>query len=330
MRLQRNHTDGSWSTKSPNAPRLKLVDRESATRGLWKSPERRYLAFQIDEDHSSMVKFASMHDPNLALVINILSQIFECPLEGDVLSLNSQTDPPINSAQRSTSGFPGEEDAVLRRTMESSGNRTQTFKLPSESPNFPGPEPLFGREAELETLAKLLGPGPTAGQQVASVHGPPGIGKTQVITHYVKTYRATYDNVFYIDGTTIERLRLTLRRETNRIRQSWSDLFFKALRWPDTHSGNIERFCAFVNSDGNDKWLLIIDEMRESPWISGIFERLKQGSIVLISTSSQFATRYPAVRLGPLGPASSVQMLLHYSPAPNLDVKSGMSRTQIG
>jgi len=112
------------------------------------------------------------------------------------------------------------------------------------------------------------------------------------------------------------------------MRQSWSDLFFKALKLADTHSGNVERFCTFLNSDGNDKWLLVIDELRESSSsVSAIFERLKQGSIVLVSSSSQPATRYPAVRLGPLEQSPSVEMLLHYSPTSNLKVTSGMSPT---
>jgi hypothetical protein len=277
-----------------------------------------------------MVKFASIHDPNLAIVINILSQIFETPLHGDVQSASTQADPlaNFNLLHRSTSGFPSEEnDATLPKNMEPLSNQTRNFKLSSESANLHALEPFFGRESELVALAKHLGQGLTSSRQVASVYGPPGIGKSHFMAHYINLYRANYDNIFCLDGTTIEQLRLTLRREANRIRQSWSDLLFKALSWPDT---NIERFCTFLNTEGNEKWLLVIDEMRESSSnIASIFERLKQGSIVLISSSSQYATRYPAVRLGPLESSPSVEMLLHHSPDPDLKITLGMFGTHI-
>ncbi|KAH8777972.1 hypothetical protein BGZ57DRAFT_345735 [Hyaloscypha finlandica] len=284
-----------------------------------------------------------MHDPNLAIVINILGQIFECPVPEDVQDFSPQPDPPanLNLLRRSTSDFPSEVDAAIQGNIDPVGNRDQTFKLLSESANLPALEPFFGRESELGALARLLEPPPqskaswagrfakplepgsTSSQQIVSVYGSPGIGKTQFITQYIKSHRGNYDNIFFLDGTTIERLRLTLRREANRMRQSWSDLFFKALKLADTHSGNVERFCTFLNSDGNDKWLLVIDELRESsPSVTAIFERLKQGSIVLVSSSSQPATRYPAVRLGPLEQSPSIEMLLHYSPTSNLKVTS--------
>jgi hypothetical protein len=286
-----------------------------------------------------------MHDPNLAIVINILSQIFERPLPEGIQGLDRQPDAPanLNSLRRSTSSFPSEEvlrrstsglpieeDTASQENMDLSGNRNQNFKLFSESANFPALEPFFGRERELGSLANLLDRGATFSQQFVSVYGPPGIGKTHFIKEYINIHRGNYDNIFCLDGTTIERLRLTLRREANRIRQSWSDLLFKALKLADTHSGNIERFCTFLNSDGNDNWLLVIDELRESStWVTAIFERLKQGTIVLVSSSLQPATKYPAVKLGPLERIPSIEMLLHYSPTPNLKVTSGKSRTVV-
>jgi len=284
-----------------------------------------------------------MHDPNLAIVINILSKIFERALPEGIQGLNRQPDSPanFNSLPRLTSSFPNDgllrrpasslpikEDTASQENMDLSGNRIQNFKLLSESANFPALEPFFGRESELGSLANLLDRGPTSNQQFVSVHGPPGIGKTHFITHYINIHRENYDNIFCLDGTTIERLRLTLRREVYRIRQSWSDLFIKALKLADTHSSNIERFCTFLNSDGNDNWLLIIDELRESStWVTAIFERLKQGTIVLVSSSSQPATKYPAVKLGPLELSPSIEMLLHFSPTPSLKLTSGMPKT---
>jgi len=163
-----------------------------------------------------------MHDPNLAIVINILSQIFERPLPEGIQGLDRQPDPPVNlnSLRRSTSSFPIEEDTPSQENMGQSGNRIQNFKLHSESANFPALEPFFGRGSELESLANLLDRGPTTSQHVVSVYGPPGIGKTHFVTHYINIHRENYDNIFYLDGTTIERLRLTLRQEAKRIQQS--------------------------------------------------------------------------------------------------------------
>jgi hypothetical protein len=136
-----------------------------------------------------------MHDPNLAIVINILSQIFERPVPEDVQDFSPQPDPPanLNLLRRSTSDSPSEVDAAIQGNIDPVGNRDQTFKLLSESANLPALEPFFGRESELGALArllepppqskaswdgrsaKLLEPGSTSSQQIVSVFGPPGI-----------------------------------------------------------------------------------------------------------------------------------------------------------
>jgi hypothetical protein len=135
-----------------------------------------------------------MHDPNLAIVINILSQIFERPVPEDVQGF-SQPDPPanLNLLRRSTPDSPSEVDAAIQGNIDPVGNRDQTFRLLSESANLPPLEPFFGRESEHEALArllepprqsraswarrsaKLLEPRSTSSQRIVSVYGPPGI-----------------------------------------------------------------------------------------------------------------------------------------------------------
>lgn len=199
----------------------------------------------------------------------------------------------------------------------------------SESANFSKLERFFGRDSELDRLADLLGRS-TYVPRYVSIHGPPGIGKSQFVNYYINAHRRNYDNIFCLDGSTIERLRLTLRRETNRIRQSWSDLLFKALKLADTHSGNIDRFCTFLNSHGNDHWLLVIDELRESTNVNSILSRLKQGTIILVSTSSQPANDHPAVKLGPLEHNASVELLRIHSRIRGIDtLTSGWSNHEI-
>ncbi|KAK2616963.1 hypothetical protein QQS21_000052 [Conoideocrella luteorostrata] len=306
-----NPADGKWTARHPNAPWLKLVERDSATRGLWKDPSKRHFTFQVNKDHSSMVKFVNAYDPNLTVVIRKLSELFECPLPDKLMSSAAH----LQFGGQSTADFATELSATPSSSMTSEppGERAKTFKLPLESLNIPEISSLHSKDSELAALAQILDGDATNSRLAASVYGAPGIGKTQLIAHYVKNHRDAYDNVFYIDGSNLIRIRLTLRREVNRIKQTWSQ-FFSALRSRDTHSSDIERFCNFLNSKGNTKWLLVIDEMQDSPWITVIFDQLKQGTVILASTSSQFKERFPAVRVAQLSPDAGNQLLLNLGP----------------
>ncbi|KAI1129926.1 hypothetical protein F5Y10DRAFT_237019 [Nemania abortiva] len=310
----RNPNDGEWTTNHPDVRRTKFVERDSATRGLWKDPQKRHFTFQIDKDHSSMVKYANAHDSNLTVVIEKLSELFEHPLPHrlDVLMSDETC---IQSGGQLTSGFATKLSATTSpsKTWGFPSDRSNAFKLPSESLNKPEISSLYDRGAELAALVQILDGDATNSRLVASVYGAPGIGKTQLVAHYVKNHRDAYDNVFYIDGSNLDRIRSTLGREISRIRQSWSQ-FFSALRSGDTHSSKIERFCTFLNKEGNTKWLLVIDEMQDSPWVTPIFDQLKQGTVILVATSCRFTEKSSAVRVVNLSPTASDQLLIDLRP----------------
>ncbi|KAI1090384.1 hypothetical protein F5B19DRAFT_484570 [Rostrohypoxylon terebratum] len=253
-----------------------------------------------------MVKFTNAHDPNLTITIRKLNELFESPLpdEPDILM---SLDAHLQLMRRSTTGIATKLSTPPPSSTDLSVDRADPFRLPSESPNIPEISPLYGRSSELTTLAHILEGDTTNNRLVISVHGAPGIGKTQLVAHYVKNHRLVYDNVFYIDGSNHDSTRLTLEKEVNRIRQSWSQFLF---RFGDTHAYDVERFCRFLNREGNTRWLLVIDEMQDSPWITRIFDQLKQGTVILLSTGSQFSERFPAVRVACLDPGSSNQWLL--------------------
>lgn len=307
----RSPDDGKWTTKHPDALRLKLVERDSATRGLWADPKQHHFTFQINKDHSSMVKFANAHDPNLTVIIRKLNELFESPMY-DEFDISISANDHLQLVRRSTTGIATELSTPPPRSTisEIPVDGANPFKLPSESPNIPELMPLYGRTSELATLAQILDGDATNSRLAVSVHGASGIGKTRLVAHYITNHRDAYDNVFYIDGSNLDRTRLTIRREANRIRQSWSQLFFSALRSGNTHASDIERFCGFLNSEGNTKWLLVIDEMKDSPWITSIFDQLRQGTVILLSTSSQFSERFPSVQVGHLDIIASEQWLL--------------------
>ncbi|KAI1876494.1 hypothetical protein JX265_004020 [Neoarthrinium moseri] len=311
----KNPADGTWSARVPGAPRLKLVERESATRGLWRIPERRHFTFQIDEDHSSMVKFIGIHDPNLTNVQNILGQIFDLPLQ-EVRGL--QPEHTSNPISRSNSGFR-EGKSTFEISELGHVEECPPFRLPSESPNFPPMEPLLGRGSELESISTLLNPAQT-GKQVISIHGPPGIGKSQLVTRYARLNRDAFTNVFYLDGQTNEQFRVSLRREINRIGETWSAFLLRFLSAGKTHAANIEHFCAFLNKDGNGSSLLVIDHIKEFSLVADLFQRLNQGFIVLVSSSSQIGAGYPSVKLGAMTPDASIQLLVDNIPGRNLTV----------
>jgi hypothetical protein len=287
----------------------------SATRGLERLAGRKHETFQIDEEHSNIVKFASMHDKNLLIAIAALARLLRDMPTNTANGSESGTQPK-NTTQ--SADWIGPPTATLEPL-------THPFKLSSESPNLPVRGPIFGREQELKDIAHNLHANSSHMPNILSVYGQPGIGKTQLIAHYIANHRGDYSDVFYLDATTVHSLRRTLQVEVDRLRLSWSASILLALSWSDAISANIDRFVSYLHEKGNIKWLLVVDQMHydDASEVRRVIDRLATGTIILISTSSSIATRFPAVRIGPLASAASAKTIYHYAGASGIAITTG-------
>ncbi|KAI0594419.1 hypothetical protein F4775DRAFT_574145 [Biscogniauxia sp. FL1348] len=311
--------DGKWSSNVPGAPRLKLVERESATRGFWRTPGKKHLTFAINRDHSNMVKYESIHDPTLIDITSILGQILEPPLQADRslrLELTEDPSPPRPSLRFDRTDLP-----AVQPVQDVYNQQLHPWRLPSESQNIPDLRPLIGREAELDEISILLKPA-QSGKHVATIRGPPGIGKTQLVARFAKDSRDIYTNVFYLNGQDPCIFRESVRSEVNRIGERWSSRLLGLLSAERVHMANLDQLCTFLNQKANDKWLLVIDQLYQFELVAGLIQRLHQGFIVLVSTSSQVGKQFPSITLSSLSLNSSIQLLVESSPSQGLVITS--------
>lgn len=304
----------TWTSRHPAAPFRRLVSVKSATLGLEQVPNRKHETFQIDEEHSNMVKFVSMHDKNLIIAISALTRILE-----NLPSAVIQEAPEASSV--ASTEFSGQESLLIYASSSSRETSSQPpahhvfVKLPTESPNAPTLETIFGREDDLDKMAKILRAPSSHGATILSVYGAPGIGKTQLVAHYISKYRGDYDNVFYLDSQTTTTLLGTLQVEIDRLKSesSWAEYFLSALSWADTCAASAGRFVSYLRKEGNDRWLLVVDEMQQNPVILDVVNQLRNGTIILISSSRRSSALYPAIRVGPLSLGPSIDMLCHHA-----------------
>ncbi|KAK3382532.1 hypothetical protein B0T24DRAFT_17415 [Lasiosphaeria ovina] len=275
-----------------------------------------------------MVKFVNIHDKNLQLAIAGLSRIL------DTLHTNPTDEYSTGlprMVMKNREGSPAQASSTSRLTESTSlgaVNPLRTpFSLPTESLNAPRHEPVFGREDELEEMSKhLVDVSSQPGPKIVSVYGQPGIGKTQLLAYYIAKYRDKYDNVFYLNGTSTSTLWPTLKSEVDRLGASWPASILAALSWTDKFNANVDRLCSFLNKKDNCRWLLIVDEMHRSSPMEGIISRLTTGSIVLVSSSSCLATRYPSIKVGSLGLSAGAKAMRHYTNASGIAITTDLDR----
>ncbi|KAI0378260.1 hypothetical protein F5Y04DRAFT_284018 [Hypomontagnella monticulosa] len=303
----RNPADRSLSNMRLDAPQLKLVQRDSATRGLWRNAETQSKTFQIDEDHSSIVKFKTAHDPNLKIVVSLLHEISGIASTTHLdsgepaVELKSSPNPLTILDHRSSQSLQ-----AIPRTTTSLGLSEHLSNIPRMS--------IFGRDNEIDSLKTLLQPSNTSMQRTVSVYGQPGIGKTQTVLHFIERHGDVYDSIFWLNAATNRSLRGTLSQEVQRLGKSWSDYILHPLSRRDNHTANIERFVSFLNSDVSGCWLLVIDDILDPDMSRNIIKSLKKGDVVLISTVSLFGGDPFSIKIGPIAIPHAIKMILESVP----------------
>ena len=156
---------------------------------------------------------------------------------------------------------------------------------------------FVARNAEMTRLTQALLPSSTdqIRRKVFIVHGLGGVGKTQLSVEFARTYRGSYSAVFWIDGSSKERLRRSIADLTSRLPQN--QLSEGSRNYSRNGSINVdevvEDVLKWLSRPANDQWLLIFDNVDrefsvplrdlEAFDVKEYFPTADQGSILITS-----------------------------------------------
>lgn len=129
---------------------------------------------------------------------------------------------------------------------------------------------FVARDAEMNRLREELLPasGDELRRKVFVLHGLGGIGKTQLAVEFARKYQTIYSAVFWIDGSTKEKLRQSIADLASRLPQD--QVSESAKSFPQDESSNvdevIDEVLKWLSQPLNNQWLLIFDNVdREFP-----------------------------------------------------------------
>ena len=123
---------------------------------------------------------------------------------------------------------------------------------------------FVARDTEMTQLIQLL---PTSSNQmrrkVFVLHGLGGIGKTQLSVEFARKYHRSYSAVFWIDGSSKDRLRQSIADLASRLPQH--QLSEGSRDYSQNGRANVdevvEDVLKWLSQPANDQWLLIFDSV---------------------------------------------------------------------
>ena len=156
---------------------------------------------------------------------------------------------------------------------------------------------FVARDAEMSRIKQVLLPTLTdqMRRKVFILHGLGGIGKTQLSVAFAREYQGSYSAVFWIDGSTKERIRRNIADLASRLPQ---DQISEISRSYSQEKGTdvdevVKDVLKWLSQRSNDRWLLIFDNVdREFSNVSRdpeafdvkeYFPPADQGSILITS-----------------------------------------------
>lgn len=156
---------------------------------------------------------------------------------------------------------------------------------------------FVARDAEMNRLRQELLPisRDEVHRKVFFLHGRGGIGKTQLSIEFAREHHKSYSAVFWVDGSTKERLKRSIADLASRLPQHQvSEITRSYLQEESSNLDDVvEEMLKWLSQPSNDQWLLIFDNVdREFLAPSGdpeafdvreYFPKADQGSILITS-----------------------------------------------
>jgi TIR domain/NB-ARC domain len=202
--------------------------------------------------------------------------------------------------------FPGQGDAaqlIPPPAVPFPGDRSA--RQPRNLP-FTSLGPLFiGRDKALHDLREALAAGDGAGAVGAALHGPGGVGKTQLAIEYALRHEADYSALLFVradDSATLNASLAALAAadvldlEEKEAAEDATKIN-AALRWLDAHP----------------TWLLILDNVDDEKAVTAtdkLIARLKGGKVIVTSRASRCPAHLRTLELGAIAAEQAAQFLL--------------------
>lgn len=173
----------------------------------------------------------------------------------------------------------------------------EDFRVNFSLQGIPVASRFVARNAEMNRLRQELLPISTkeGRRKVFVLHGLGGIGKTQLSIEFARQHQSSYSAVFWIDGSTKERLKRSIADLASRLPQH--QVSERARRYLQEESSNVdevvEEVLKWLSRPSNSQWLLIFDNVdreisasSEDPEafdMKDYFPKGDQGSILITS-----------------------------------------------
>ncbi len=171
------------------------------------------------------------------------------------------------------------------------------FRVDFSLRGIPVLDSFVARDAEVTRLAQIILPTSTdqMRRKVCILHGLGGVGKTQLAVEFVRQHQRSYSAVFWIDGSTKEKLRRGIADIALRLPQG---LFSERARSPSKEIDEdldkiVQEVLRWFSQPSNDQWLLIFDNVDrefcvqpldpEAFDVNEYFPDADQGSILITS-----------------------------------------------
>ena len=172
----------------------------------------------------------------------------------------------------------------------------------------------MARDAEMERLRHELVPASTneVRRKVFVLHGLGGVGKTQLSVEFARKYHTSYSAVFWIDGSTRERLRRSIADLAGRLPHD--QLSERAKNYSQEKNSNVDEvvdeMLMWLCQPLNSQWLLIFDNVdrefgpsSEDPEafdVKAYFPEADHGSILVTSRLASLWQLGPDMKLRPV------------------------------
>lgn len=188
------------------------------------------------------------------------------------------------------------------------------FRINFSLKNIPVVGKFVARNAEMKRLRHELLPASTneVRRKVFVLHGLGGIGKTQLSVEFARKYHTSYSAVFWIDGSTKQRLRRSIADLASRLPQDRvSERAKSCLREKSSNVDEVvDEVLMWLCQPSNNQWLLIFDNVdREFGASSGdpeafdvkaYFPEADHGSILVTSRLASLWRLGPDMKLEPV------------------------------
>lgn len=137
-----------------------------------------------------------------------------------------------------------------------------SFDVPFSLAGIPVTNAFVGRSSDLDFLGCSLDPDNALDQrQICVVYGLGGLGKTQLAVKYIRTVKARYSAIFWLDGTTEASLLNSFVSAVLRIPG-----FVIAAEGSIDGEAASQQLLHWLARPGNERWLLVFDNIDKTSY----------------------------------------------------------------